>query len=45
MMEYELKMEQIRQKNEEKVKFQRDKEERRRIEIMRQQKEAEEKKR
>jgi hypothetical protein len=31
MMEYELKMEQIRQRNEEKLKFQMDKEEQRRI--------------
>jgi hypothetical protein len=33
MMEYELKMEQIRIKGEEKVKFARDKEERRMVEI------------
>jgi len=39
MMEYELKMEQIRQRNEEKMRFQREKEERRRMEVARQQKE------
>jgi hypothetical protein len=33
MMEYELKMEQIRQRNEEKMRLQREKEERRRMEI------------
>ena len=36
MMEYEIKMEQIRQRNEEKVKLQKEKEERRRIEILKQ---------
>ncbi len=35
MMEHELKMEQIRQRNEEKMRFQKEKEERRRAEVAR----------
>lgn len=45
MMEYELKMEQIRQRNEEKMRLQREKEERRRMEIAKQQREQDERKR
>jgi len=45
MMDYELKMEQIRQRNEEKLKFQQEKEERRRQENSKKQAEQEEWKR
>jgi len=45
LMEYELKMEQIRQRNEEKLNFQKEKEERRRQDNNKKQREQEEWKR